>query len=147
MLCTKCGKNEATVYFSQTINGNKTEYNLCPDCAREMNLTDTFAKHRHYIQNNFFSPVGAFGFPFEKFFGSSLFSDPFFDLLPVSEYSCNNTALSDKEAQVSESRAQSVQAPAEDKLTKLRRELDDAVKAERYEDAAKFRDQIRALEK
>ena len=31
MLCTKCGKKEATVYYKQNINGKITEYNLCND--------------------------------------------------------------------------------------------------------------------
>lgn len=36
MLCTKCGKKEATVYYKQNINGKITEYNVCPDCAAEL---------------------------------------------------------------------------------------------------------------
>ena len=33
MMCTKCGKKEASVYYKQNINGNVTEMNLCEDCA------------------------------------------------------------------------------------------------------------------
>jgi len=134
MLCTKCGKNEATVYFSQSINGNKTEYNLCPECAKAMNINSYFEKHRQYIQNNFFAPISAFGFPFESFFETPLLSDSFFDFFQ------EKPVLPQKEETAHKQ-------PTEDKLTSLRRQLDEAVKAERYEDAAKFRDEIRAMEK
>ena len=36
MLCQKCKKNEATVYYKENINGHVTEYNLCPECAAEL---------------------------------------------------------------------------------------------------------------
>ncbi len=134
MLCTKCGKNEANVYFSQTINGKKTEYNLCSECAKEMDINSYFEKHRKYVQNNFFAPISAFGFPFESFFEVPLLSHPFFDFSP-------------KANALPESEEKPVEKAPEDKLTRLRRQLDEAVKAERYEDAAKFRDEIKAMEK
>lgn len=136
MLCTKCGKNEATVYFSQNINGNKTEYNLCPQCAREMDITRCFERHRQYVASKFYEPIGSFGFPFESFFevpSLSLFDFP-----------SEKSRLSDKG---DFSAPTEPPKPTEDKLTTLKRQLDEAVKAERYEDAAKFRDEIRAMEK
>ena len=38
MLCQKCGKNEATTYYEYTINGQKTQIYLCPQCAHEAGL-------------------------------------------------------------------------------------------------------------
>lgn len=38
MLCEKCGKNEATVHYSEIINGKKTTYTLCDECAEEMGI-------------------------------------------------------------------------------------------------------------
>lgn len=38
MLCQKCNKNNASIHYQQNINGNKTEYHLCPECAAEMGL-------------------------------------------------------------------------------------------------------------
>lgn len=38
MLCEKCGKNEATVHYSEIINGKKRTYTLCSDCADEMGI-------------------------------------------------------------------------------------------------------------
>ena len=51
MLCQKCNKNEANTYYSQIINGKKTEMYLCPQCAKEMSV------------GNF--SFGGFGFGFE----------------------------------------------------------------------------------
>jgi len=38
MLCTKCKKNNATVFYKQVINGTVKEAALCADCAAEMNI-------------------------------------------------------------------------------------------------------------
>ena len=42
MLCQKCKKNEATVYYKENINGHVTEYNLCPECAAELEKNGVF---------------------------------------------------------------------------------------------------------
>lgn len=39
MKCEKCHKNEATVFVTQIINGEKIEMHLCEQCAKE---SDTF---------------------------------------------------------------------------------------------------------
>ncbi len=36
MLCDKCGKNPATVYFKQVINGELHEEHLCEECAGDL---------------------------------------------------------------------------------------------------------------
>ena len=36
MLCERCGKNEATIHFTTTINGRKREFNVCQSCYREL---------------------------------------------------------------------------------------------------------------
>lgn len=33
MLCEKCGKNTANMYYKQIINGKTSEYRLCSECA------------------------------------------------------------------------------------------------------------------
>ena len=42
MLCEKCGKNPATTYFRQAVNGKVTEYRLCDECAAQMSGTSLF---------------------------------------------------------------------------------------------------------
>lgn len=36
MLCERCQKNQATVHYTEIINGQKQEMNLCEACAREL---------------------------------------------------------------------------------------------------------------
>lgn len=36
MLCENCKKNEATVHFTQILNGKKQELRLCESCAKEI---------------------------------------------------------------------------------------------------------------
>lgn len=48
MICSECNQRPATLHFSKTINGNKEEFHLCEQCAREngdiflMNGTPSF---------------------------------------------------------------------------------------------------------
>ena len=43
MICEKCGKNDATIHYSEVVNGKKTELSLCAECADEMGIkTDPF---------------------------------------------------------------------------------------------------------
>lgn len=59
MKCQKCNKKEATTHYTQIINGKKTEYYLCEDCA---GVNEEIAEFEHGFDdefNNFFS--GFFG--------------------------------------------------------------------------------------
>ena len=40
MLCENCGKREATVRYSENINGNKKELNLCEECSKKFGIID-----------------------------------------------------------------------------------------------------------
>lgn len=40
MLCSNCGKNEANVHYTHVVNGEKTEYNLCDECAKKLGIDD-----------------------------------------------------------------------------------------------------------
>lgn len=42
MICEKCGKREATVLYTQIINGNKQTLNLCSQCAGQDSIFDNF---------------------------------------------------------------------------------------------------------
>lgn len=46
MLCDVCGKREAKIYYTEIINGKKTEQHLCEECAAEhtsFRLKDPFS--------------------------------------------------------------------------------------------------------
>ena len=38
MLCQNCNKNEATVKYTEIINGEKREVMLCEECSRELGI-------------------------------------------------------------------------------------------------------------
>ena len=42
MLCEKCGKNNASVLYTQIINGKKSSVNLCSECASGESIFDNF---------------------------------------------------------------------------------------------------------
>lgn len=57
MLCDNCGKNEATVMYSENINGVKKEMHLCQKCSKELGIDNI----------NFNMPID-----FSSFFGEML---------------------------------------------------------------------------
>ena len=169
MLCTKCGKNEANIYFSRTINGEKTEHHLCPDCAKEMDIEKVFAHHGKLMEDSLFSsPFFSSSFMDFGLINKKLFDDDFFSVfssLPSPEKTCpycGGTFENFKETgkfgcamcyetfkdKIDDSML--IRKPAceskEDKIKTLKSKIDDAVKAERYEEAAKYRDEIKSLE-
>ena len=38
MLCERCKIREATIKYTEIVNGVKTEHNLCSHCAKELDL-------------------------------------------------------------------------------------------------------------
>ena len=40
MLCDNCGENEATVRYTEIINGNKREMKLCEECSRKLGINN-----------------------------------------------------------------------------------------------------------
>ena len=71
MKCEKCGKNEATMYYKETVNGVTRELRLCPACAQQENLGGAF-------ENAFQSMEHFWSDPFHSFLGGgfgSLWSD------------------------------------------------------------------------
>ncbi len=40
MLCEKCQEREATIIYTEIINGVKNEHSLCSECARDMDFGD-----------------------------------------------------------------------------------------------------------
>ena len=74
MLCQNCGKNEATMYFRQTVNGQTKEMHLCPECADKLGVNNQFAQSFH---SSFAKPFGSwfdddpfFTQPFQSLFGA-----------------------------------------------------------------------------
>ncbi|MDY3617767.1 UvrB/UvrC motif-containing protein [Agathobaculum sp.] len=175
MKCEKCGKNEATTFFSENINGQKRELHLCGECAKEMNLGSAF-------ENAFQSFGHLWSDPFHSFLGGgfgSLFPDtlgaPTASMLGT-ERKCPSCGMNERElrqsgrvgcpdcytafADILNPYVQKVhgatrhigaapaaaEEPQQDPVAALRAQLQEAVASEDYEQAARLRDEIHRLE-
>ena len=58
MLCEKCKKRTATVFYNENINGKKRAYSLCGECASQL-------RERGEMQD-ITSMVGSFADPFSE---------------------------------------------------------------------------------
>ncbi|MDO4563853.1 MAG: UvrB/UvrC motif-containing protein [Clostridia bacterium] len=159
MLCEKCGLNPATVNMTQVINGQKSEYHLCAECAKEDELFKSISS------TNF-----GFGSVFPSFLTESIPSAESGRVCPLcgtklgeflenGSFGCGECYITfEKEAtpllhkihsiatHVGK-RAKATNESAENKLDNLKRSLRDAVEREDYETAAKLRDEIKGFEK
>ena len=128
MRCDRCGRNEATFYYKSNINGKVTQIHLCPQCAEELGYTDSFrsAGMTGGLFGDFFSrPFGMLE-PFLNGFGARMLTE-FPEPVDVLGQARESTPAAEEHA--------------------LQTQLNLAVEAERFEEAAKLRDELKALEK
>ena len=158
MKCQKCNKNEANVHYSETINGETREFCLCSECAKEMGVLEKtegmFRNMEREMMSAFTLPfaglsLGGFGLPFRGFTRRGLGNSrpafaasfpeagEFFDTDPVE----NMTIASAPDDQKKEDRTEA----KTDDVNTLKAKLLDAIADERYEDAARLRDEIKKL--
>ena len=160
MLCQSCEKRQATTHIKTILNGELKEFNLCSECAQ---------KHGY---GSFF---GSFGFDLDKLFGSFMDSigpsktrkrcpccgssfediaksgkvgcaecyDVFYEeLLPSVQRIHGRTSHTGKLAH-----SAGTEVKVKNEISKLRTELEKAIKEQEFEKAAELRDKIRELEK
>ena len=159
MLCDVCQKNDATVYLTQIVEGKMQKVNLCEDCAKEKGVSDPtgFAmadlllglgatqQIEHGGQPAQKCPVCGFTqIDFKKTgrLGCSACYDTFADglanLLKGMHKGLKHTGK--MQAKISRRFALA------DRVKSLETDLKKAVKNEKYEDAARLRDEIQKLE-
>ena len=152
MLCSKCGKRQASVHYKQVVNGKLTELYLCPQCANSMNafgfddfLPNLFGKvMSSHSQPSITCPKC--GMTITKLskegkIRCSKCCDIFNEFLtPTLKRIHGNVKHIGK-------RPKSTPAVnTESGLDSLKSELRKAIAEERYEEAAHIRDKIKALE-
>ena len=147
MRCDRCGKNEATFYYKSNINGKVTQVHLCPQCAEELGYTDSFRSAG--------MTGGLFGDFFSRPFGML---EPFFSGLGsrmLTEFPAPVDVLGQarESTPAQEDTGDLLPRDEQDALTRQRKrnalqtQLNLAVQEERFEEAAKLRDELKALEK
>ena len=152
MMCQACGKRPAVTHVKTITNGELSEFSLCAECARRLGYGNLFAELGRGL--------GVLGFRAEEeercVCGAS-----WEDIVRSGHAGCPECyhTFYDRLLHVVQRIHGSVrhrgkkpggnlpQAPAEKGLLLVkRRQLKEAVEAEKYEDAAVLRDEIRALE-
>ena len=151
MICSNCGKNNASITYKQNINGKKITLNLCDNCAHEIGIFNSF--------DDIFSPMildfeyvlpeeikcKKCGYTLSKYRSTGLFGCD----------ECYNTfkkeideillKIQGKNRQIKEEK--SIKEENINQVDKLKQELQELVKQEKFEEAAVIRDKIKDLEK
>lgn len=146
MLCNNCGKREANVKYTETINGETRRINLCEECSKKLGIG----------QIDFNMP-----FDFTGFFDDFMEEFRMPELIPmigdfeeariipvrkIARKNTENTRNREKIGKAIDKKINNRNAKKENnektKKEILQEKLEKAIKEERYEDAAKIRDEI-----
>ncbi len=165
MLCQNCGKNEANTHIKQIINGDTAESHLCSECANHLGYSDMFSGF-DFSLSDFFG-----GFLSDVMPGHMLgdvkrcekcgasFNDivregrvgcancykTFYDRLRPSLQRIHGKARHSGKISRSAGEAQKAENDIKEKIDTLQAAMDDAVSKQNFEEAAKLRDEIKAL--
>ena len=172
MLCEKCKKRTATVFYNENINGKTRSYSLCGECAAQLHekgdvqdvtsMIGSFADPFSELHDNIFG--GFFGIPAHRVVSAAkkcpTCGCTFAEISASGKVGCPEcyTVFSDELASTLRavhgtithtgkvpSRHRAKQERAE-KLKKLRLAMQDAIQKEDFEKAASLRDEIKTLE-
>ena len=169
MKCQHCNEREATTFIKKNINGKKTEMHLCSECAAELGVLEDFAPENFFADTFFGNFLGA-GIPAMnvlsgvdrcEYCGSS-----FNDIVNSGTVGCANcyskfadklepsiVKVHGKTRHVGKNVTYTEEAEPEKEAQKpkntvevLKEELKQAIKEQRFEDAAVLRDKIKAMD-
>lgn len=171
MLCDNCGKNEANVMYSENINGIKKELHLCRECSEKLGINKMkfsipmdFSSFIEDFLEDFSTTEQNLLMQEIKTMYCDQCGYTYDDIINTGKLGCGNCynvfderlepiikriqgtnkhigrigKISNKEKIENENIKNK-----DDKLDKLQKELKQAIKEERYEDAAKIRDEIK----
>ena len=167
MKCQHCNEREATTYIKKNINGKKTEMHLCSECAAELGVMNEFSPESFFADTFFGNFLGA-GIPAMNvlsgvdrcdYCGSS-----FNDIVKSGMVGCSHcyskfddklepsivkihgkTKHVGKNVSYTTEEEPIVEAKQENTVEALKNDLKQAIKEQRFEDAAVLRDRIKDL--
>lgn len=165
MLCQNCGKNEATTHIKQIINGDMAESHLCSECAAHLGYGDVFSGFGLNLSELFGGFLGDMmpslgqgtaakrcekcGASFEDIaregkVGCANCYRVFYDrLLPSIQRIHGKIKHNGKTSTPVPEKAK--EETVEEKLEKFNKQMNDAVAKQEFEEAARLRDEIKAL--
>ena len=165
MICQNCGKREANTHIKQIINGDMAESHLCSDCARHLGYSDMFSGFDLDLADFFGGLLGDMMSPArlssgkrcpkcgasfddivrEGKVGCSQCYEEFYEKLRPSIQRIHGKIKYSGKAAANAPRKEREESP-EEKIAKLKEQMSEAVEKQEFEQAAKLRDEIRALE-
>lgn len=162
MKCEKCNEREATVLYQQSVNGETTTAHLCAECAAKAQSEIGFSAHFPFggdLFGNLFGISAPVKSPASKKCEGC--GATFADIRREGKVccaKCYDTFAAELEPTIRSLYGNTVhvgRAPAERKaardkqnrMAQLKKDLRAAIEAEKFEDAARLRDEIKALEK
>lgn len=167
MKCQKCNKNEANTHYTQVINGKKTEWFMCSECAaqnEELNnfqfgFDNDFDSFDSFFSGFLSNPYQSIGMPSSKTDSCDMCHMTFNEFLKGGRLGCS--ACYDKFSNRLKSYLKQIHGSAKHtgkvperageklkntrKLEKLEFELQSAVNTQNFERAAEIRDMIRDI--
>lgn len=149
MICQHCKKRPATTYFSETVNGHQQELYLCEVCAAQHQVFDVAD-----LLQGFWTPVSSSSV--ERCESCGMSESEFLKSGKFGCAACARTFAArthDVLKQIHGRSKHTGKVPAhgqeqlqqERELERLQKSLQEAITAERYEEAAQLRDAIRDL--
>lgn len=172
MLCEKCKKRTATVFYNENINGKTRSFSLCGECAASLrekgdireitSMVGSFADPFSDLHENLFG--GFFGIPLKKAISSqkkcAVCSSTYADISQSGKVGCPSCYTTFKEELLPMLRSihgttshtgavpsrHRAKQERNDRLKALKKQLHEAVQKEDYENAAALRDEIRMLQ-
>lgn len=156
MKCQNCGKKQATVTYYEDINGKKQEYHFCNDCAKKYGIEisnftgfhDIFSPMLLNFSNLYPSDIvcNKCGYTLEEYSKTGMLGCP----------NCYDTfkgilddiliRMHGKNRHISLNNKSTKKDDKKEKLELLKSKIQDCIKEEKYEEAAKIRDEIRKME-
>ena len=151
MICSNCGKNNASITYKQNINGKKITLNLCDNCAHELGIFNSL--------DDIFSPMildfeyvlseeikcKKCGYTLSKYRSTGLFGCDECYKTFKKEIDEILLKIQGKNRQIKEK--VNIKKENINQVDKLKQELQELVKQEKFEEAAVIRDKIKDLEK
>lgn len=148
MLCEKCGKRNATVMYTQIVNGQKSSINICSQCAAGESIFDNFGSllsfgTREKSTSDTSCPCCGMSlteFTHKGRMGCGKCYEIFRPYAKNMLQKIHGTATHiEKQAPVKEEKVKS-------EIDILREKLKEAIESENFEEAAAIRDSIREKE-
>ncbi len=170
MLCQNCGRNEATTHIKRVINGATSESHLCAECAGNLGYGDMFSGFGFNLGDLFGGFLGETPMLAQSTARCQKCGSSWSDIVREGRLGCadcyrtffdklqptlqrihgrikhNGKISSGGEALRQEADENTPEEKQENEIDKLKKELDESVEAQNYEQAAVIRDKIREME-